>query len=48
MVQEFLGAEVAGLPAVSHELLPHRLVDADIALARIGAEGEFDQFGGSY
>jgi DNA polymerase III delta prime subunit len=37
-VQEFVGAPVATLPVVTHEIAGHRLVDADIALADLAAE----------
>lgn len=36
-VRDYLGAEPAGLPLVREELPPHRLVDADIALASLAA-----------
>lgn len=37
-VQEFLGTSVRELPAITHTVAAHRLVDADIALASLAAE----------
>ncbi|MGD8193081.1 AAA family ATPase [Herbiconiux sp. P18] len=38
-VQEFLGVPIAALPVVTHEIAGHRLVDADVALADLAADG---------
>ncbi|GLK16962.1 AAA family ATPase [Herbiconiux flava] len=44
-LQEFLGAEVAALPVVTHPIAAHRLVDADVALADLAAESGSEPMG---
>jgi len=39
ITDDFLGASSAQLPIVRHELAPHRLVDADLALDELRARG---------
>lgn len=38
LVEDFLGAEVAGLSGITHPLAAHRLVDADLALAELARQ----------
>ncbi len=39
-VQEHLGADLRHVPLVTESVAPHRLVDADIALTELAADGE--------
>lgn len=39
LVQQHLGSEVAQVPVVSEQVPAHRYIDADVALAVLGAEG---------
>ena len=45
IVQDFLGADIATLPAITHGLPAHRLVDADLALAELGRDSELPPVG---
>ncbi|CAN5286526.1 AAA family ATPase [soil metagenome] len=38
VVQEFLATDISTLPAITHGLPAHRLVDADLALAELGRD----------
>ncbi|QNE47880.1 ATP-binding protein [Glaciihabitans sp. INWT7] len=38
VVQDFLGTDISTLPAITHGLPAHRLVDADLALAELGRD----------